>query len=270
MSKQEKQDAIVKAEAPGALATAKDLQQYAGAGTEGIGREDVRPPRLVLAQAGHPQTKRGNEKHIEGLVEGDLFNDLTNSKYAQPLKFVVIRYLGKRAVEFYPENSPERKAGNNIKDRNVKLDDKRCQPTTDKDGNWQPPVADIFADYLVYLPDTAEITTVTFKNADLAKKGAATQLNSLLRYMLKVDGVVLTSPPAWARTFELSSASKQGGGYTWSVYKLKFLGVTDADNRKIASEVFKQFSEAKVVIEDEPEAGEPKGNTGAADEDVPF
>lgn len=253
---------------PSALAVPEDLTAHAGKGTEGIGQEDVRPPRLVLAQSGSPQVKKATDQYIAGLGEGDLFNDLTKEKYTQPLKFIVIRYLGKHAIEFWPEESKERKAGQIVKDRDVKLNDPRALPTTDADGNWAPPIADIFADYLIFLPESGEVTSLTFKNADLSRKGAGTLLNSLVKYPLNVDGAIITRPPAWARTFELSSASKSDGKNSWAIFNLKPAGITVKGTREACASIYEQFSALTVVVNEEQTT---EGTAeGVKDEDIPF
>lgn len=266
MTEDQKKDAVARREAPGALAIPEDLREHAGHGTEGIGADDVRPPRLVLAQGGHPQTKKHDEKYIKGLAEGDLFNDLTCAIYDRPVQFVVVRFLGKRAMEFYSDEE-KKKTGQLVKDMSVPLTDPRCQPTTDKDGNWVKPVADIFADYLIFLPRTAEIVTLTFKNADLGRKGMGTKLNSLMKYILELDGVVLPDPPAWARTFALDSGGKSDGTYNWAVYTLEQVGVTPVETRKIAASLFESYKAANVVVPVEDLEDVPPV---PADEDVPF
>lgn len=248
-------NAVAKAETT-TLALPADLEGHQGHGTEGIGAQDVRPPRLVLAQSGSPQTKKIDEKYIPGLTEGDLFNDLTRAIYKRPLEFVVVKYLGKRAIEFYTEEERKQNGGQKVKDANVPLTDPRCQPTFDKAGDWVPPIADIFADYLVFLPATTEIVTLSFKNKDLSRNGAATQLNSLMKYILNLDGVVLTNPPAWARSFQLDTAGKTDGQHSWSVLLVKTIGVAPVETRKVAASLYSQFQDANIVVdaEQEPEA----------------
>jgi len=264
-----KNEALTVVDKNTALTAPADMAEHAGHGTEGIGSADVRPPRLALAQSGTPQTKKQNDKYIDGLAEGDLFNDLTNERYKTPVAFVVIKYLGRRAMEFFTEEERKKNPGSVIKDRNVPLNDARCLPTTDADGNWVPPVADIFADYLVYLPESSEVVTVTFKNKDLSRNGAATTLNSLMRYPLKIDGTVVLQPPAWARTFELGSAGKQDGAYSWAVFTLKLRGISDLDVRQIAGSLYDQFKASNVIVEDAPE-GDAREDGPALDAKVPF
>ena len=266
MSEKTKDETAMAKRGETALAVPDDMKDHLGHGTEGIGAGDVRPPRLALAQSGHPQTKKNDEKYIDGLAEGDLFNDLTNAIYKRPVKIVVVRYLGRRALEFYSDEEKKR-TGQIVKDREVPLDDPRCQPTTKEDGTWVPPVADIFADYLVFLPDTCEIVSLTLKNADLARNGVGTQLNSLMKYILKLDGVVLTNPPAWARAFTLDSAGKSDGVYNWAVHTLKLVGVTDVATRKIAANIFDDYEKANVVVEDAEKDAPAKK---VEDKDVPF
>jgi hypothetical protein len=260
---EKKQEAIEKVQPAGALAPV-DLVQHQGQGLEGIGQGDVRFPQLVLAQSGHPQVKKTSDRYVPGLAEGDLFNDLTNETYTQPLDFVVVKFLGKRAVEFYGEG--ERTAGQVVKDFDVPLDDPRCQFTTDEKGNRVKPRATVFADYLVLLPATFEVLTLSLKGAALGRNGAATQLNSVMSYPLRIEGEMLAKPPAWARQFRLTSAGKSDGKYNWSVPKVQVSGITEAPVRAFAAQVYDQYKAATVVIERTTEA---PAETGA-DEDVPF
>jgi hypothetical protein len=153
--------------APGAN---DDLINYPGKGDEiKFETDDVRPPRLGLAQSNSPQVKRGNPKTIDGLREGDLFNDLTQQVYGEgPLEIVVIRYLGHRAMQFR-----DMKEGGGVIDFNVPLDDPRCQftdgppdPVTGKPTRVKP-IATHFYDYLVWLPETSEIVALSMKGTSL-------------------------------------------------------------------------------------------------------
>src|SRR3990172_6938986 len=66
---------------------------------------------------------------MEGVKEGDFLNDLRGEIYGEPVDFVVVRYLGKRAMEFAPMET-----GGGVVDFDVALDDVRCQWTTDEKG----------------------------------------------------------------------------------------------------------------------------------------
>lgn len=63
---------------PQGLATPAYLSEYAGMGNEGVSREDMSVPRLVVLQALSPQCTEGDQKYIEGARAGMLLNTLTN------------------------------------------------------------------------------------------------------------------------------------------------------------------------------------------------
>lgn len=74
------------------------------AGTEGIEPDQIRLPRLAIAQGLSPQMIPSESSFIKGLVLGDMFNDVTNEIYgAGPLTLVPI---GRRVVriEFDPND----------------------------------------------------------------------------------------------------------------------------------------------------------------------
>src|SRR5262245_54045545 len=80
-----------------------DLIRDAGRGTENVGENDVRPPRILICQAGSPYRKMDDPKQIKGLNELDIFNDLTSENYGRgPLRFCILQILTPRYIEFAP------------------------------------------------------------------------------------------------------------------------------------------------------------------------
>ena len=249
----DKTKAVGKVEPAGALVPA-DLADSKGQGTEGIGARDVRPPRLSLAQSQSRQVKKNNPLYIEGLKEGDLFNDLTGEIYGEPVDFVVVRYLGKRAMEFAPMET-----GGGVVDFDVALDDVRCQWTTDEKGKRLKPIATVFSEYLIWLTGKQELAALSMKGTQLK---VATQLNSLLKLPLKIDGALVPRPPSWAREFQLGSAMASRDPYTWATFTLRMKGVSSEETRKFAAELYEQYRDVNVVIEAEPESEpEPAADT---------
>lgn len=109
-------------------------------GTENIGKDDVRLPRLAIAQQLSPQLVKSESAFIDGLQQGDMFNTLTGHVYGPgPLSIHVLRVDRPRGVEFIP-----REQGGGIKDANVPLTDPRML--------WGPqgerPAATKFRDYI--------------------------------------------------------------------------------------------------------------------------
>jgi hypothetical protein len=266
----EEPKSIVKA--PSAALVAAGFGDAKGQGTEGLTNDDVRPPRLTLAQSGSPQTKRGNVKFIEGVHEGDLFNDLSGEKYGiGPLEFTVIRFLGLRAVEFWPQLKPGEVGPQGIKDFNVPTARDKNGDFKDARLNWTEengvrvkPKATLFYEYLVFLPATQEVVALAFKNTQLK---VAKNLNSMIKLPLRVDGELVVEPPAWARLFALGTTiqSRKDGSLelNWANFTLAAKGIAPREVRDQSAALYEAFSRKNVIIEHEAESAR-------SDDDVPF
>lgn len=232
--------------APAPLAIPADLEKYAGMGTESLGKEDVRPPRLCLAQAMSPQVKRGEMKYIEGLREGNLFNDLSGEVYGDgPVDIVVVTCLGARGVLFAPLDQ-----GGGILEANIPTTDPRMQFTTDPEtGERKKPKATKFYDYLIWLPDQQELMALSMKGTQLK---VAVTMNSLLKLPLKIEGNIMMRPPAWARTFSLGTAMQKKDAYSWANFTVRVRGITPTETREMAANLHEAYASKNIVIEREP------------------
>lgn len=240
-----------------ALATIPDdLIRDAGRGTENIREEDVRPPRLLICQAGSPQRKPEDAKQIAGLNELDMFNDLSGDIYGRgPLRFMVINALMPRGIQFAPMDE-----GGGVIDFNVPLNDPRMQFTTDPNtGERKKPVATKFMDFLVWLPDQQEVAVLSMKGSQLS---VAVQLNGKSKLPLKgeaidpsLKGQIIPDPPAWARTFSLTTVMERDTkrGFAWGNYNLKFEGVTPVDTRRLCSKLADSYAKKNIIVPVEPD-----------------
>jgi hypothetical protein len=224
-----------------------DLLAYAGAGTDLVRPSDVRPPRLSLCQDGTPQRKRGNPKYIEGLEDGMYFNSLSQEIYGRgPLPIIVIQKLKTNYMQFTPGELGK------VLDYDIPEGDPRTRPTLGPDGKWAAkPVATQFDNYLILLPNTGEVMTLSFKSTALV---SARQLDSFLAYPMKVGATILTPPPAWARTYHLTTGAKSGAGNTWTIPKVNLVGTTAPDLRAAAASLFDQYAKVTVVVDPEGHA----------------
>jgi hypothetical protein len=240
----------------GALASMpQDLVERAGQGTENIGAGDVKPPRLRICQAGSAQRKPDNPLQIQGLNELDMFNDLSGEIYGRgPLKFVVIAQLGSRGMQFAGD-------GKTIVDFDVPINDPRMNFTQDTNGKRVKPVATLFYDYVIWLVDQQEFVALSLSSSQIK---IAKKLNSFLRLPIKLDNVTLPNPPAWARMYSFTTASQQDGTYSWGVYNLAQLGVTDIAVREQCAMLYDVFGGGKKIkIDHEDEHPDP-ANAGEA------
>lgn len=151
-------------------------------GTEGIGVDDIRLPRLAIAQGLSHEMTPGDAKYIEGLTMFDLFNDFTQERYGKgPLTFVVIR-RDVRRIEFKP-----RSEGGGVVDMNVPANDPRTMWTDDPDDPTKriPPKATKFNEYVIWLlkPGVPEPETIllSIKDTNKFNRKATTDLNGFIK-----------------------------------------------------------------------------------------
>lgn len=129
----------------------KSLDPNDRSGTEDIGRDDIRLPRLAIAQGLSPQMTPGDGQYIPDLKLFDMFNDLTGEIYGKgPLTFVPVR-RDIRRMQFKP-----RKDGGGLIDADVPIGDHRLLWTKDDQGNSVPPVATTFVEFVILLIRTGK------------------------------------------------------------------------------------------------------------------
>ena len=239
--------ALVKKQ-PSALALPDFVDPTDRRGADNITAEDIRLPRLSLAQALSPEVLKGDPKRIEGLESGDIFSNLLGTNYKNgPVSVVVVRREQPRAIEFFPKKGkPGYVPGSEgIKDRNVPLDDPRCKFSVD----GTAPVATIFHEYVAFDAETREPFILSFKSTS---SGAARALNTFLS---------MRKGPAFATTFRISSASKQFQEGPCYVFSIQPGGPVDKDTYAYASDLYDSLKGREVQA---PEA------EVVADKDVPF
>lgn len=210
-------DAIATQQGTGGLPERPDFIKKGGmAGREHITSNDVKLPRLALAQSTHAQVQEGDPAQIEGLRPGMYFNDLTGVIYGKgPLQFVPIIGYPPKGIEFAP-----RSEGGGIVDRDVPLNDPRMQFTKDPEtGKSVKPVATKFYDFVIYLVETQELVALSF--AGMGLKVATT----LYGYIQGRDADIYTG----LYTIESKPAKAAGGPYQAHVVK-NFGWVTPEEN----------------------------------------
>lgn len=118
-------------------------------GSAEITAEDIRLPRLAIAQGLSPQMVPDSSQTIDGLRLFELFNDVTGEIYGRgPLKFIPIFWQVKN-IEF--EIGPDGKPTSIIVDDNVPSGDPRTKWTKDADGNKVRPRATRYTELVVKL-----------------------------------------------------------------------------------------------------------------------
>jgi hypothetical protein len=92
----------------------------------------------------------------------------------------------------------------------------------------------------------------------------AIQLNSLIKLPLNINGQLVLSPPAWARTLSLGTAMETKEANTFANFTLRPLSITDEQTRAQVGVIFESFTAKNVVVDHATDAVEP------SEENVPF
>lgn len=220
-------------------------------GSENVATEDLKIPRVLLAQGLSPELVEGDPAYIPGIKLGDAFNSVTREVYGKgPIEVVIVRAEPVKYIEFYPRNSAE---GKGVKDFDVKPDD----PRTRWQDDGKPPVATKFLEFVALLGADLEPVILTFKGTGLK---TARDLSTFIKLPVKGHGNV----PAFARRFSLTASVVRDGDKTYAVFTARPTGFVDEATYAKASAFFESIKKRKVA-DDEAAAA-----AGAVPDDVPF
>lgn len=237
----------------------KSLDRNDLAGTEDIGINDVRLPRLAIAQGLSPEMTPGNGSYIEDLKLMNLFNNLTQTIYGNgPITFVPVR-RDVRRMEFRP-----RSEGGGVIDMDVPVNDERLKWTVE-DGVRKPPKATTFIEFVVILlvPGKApEPIVLSIKTTNKHNRKAADQLTTFIK---------LRQAAIYAGMYTVaSSPATNDKGQTFGVPVIKNAGFIPKDTPAGAKlyEYAKNFHESiadKTIHVDRDEPGDDDFDTDAMD-----
>lgn len=188
-------------------------------GTEGIGADEIRLPRLAIAQGLSDQMLPDNSLYIPTLKLFDMFNDLTNEVYGRgPIKFIPLR-RDVRRIEFIPRDE-----GGGIRDLNVPAGDIRLKWTTDEHGKGVPPVATKFDEYTVFLMRAGKLPepiVVSIKGTNKFARRAIDSFNTFIK---------LRGSTIYSGFYEIKSVSEKNDSGTFGVPVIQNAGFINVDN----------------------------------------
>lgn len=226
-------------------------------GTEGITSEDIRLPRLGIAQGLSPQLTPGNGEFIDDLRMFDMFNDNTKQVYGKgPVFFVVVR-RDVRCIEFKP-----RTEGGGVVDLNVPRHDPRATQWREVDGKRLPPPATTFHEFIVLLLNRdrdPEPIVISVKTTNKHNRKAITDLNG---FILKRASQGALSVPIYGVIYSVESTSAKNGDYTFGVPVFKEVGYIPKSMPELfqrAKDYAESLEGKTIVVDREP-----------GDEDVDF
>lgn len=211
------------------------------AGTEDIGANEVKLPRLAIAQGLSPQMIPSESKYIPGLSMFQMFNDVTGEIYGMgPLTVVPVRRHITR-IEFDPN---DRKVP---LDRDVPPGDPRTKWTASIPGGKKdiPPAATEFVEYVCMLLRPGkhpEPIVVSIKTTNKYMRAAA----DLWTTFVKLRGTAIYRGMYRITSKGEKGKTKEGQDTNFGVFVVKNAGFvpTATDAGKMLLEMAKQFHES--------------------------
>lgn len=204
------------------------------AGTDHITKDDIKFPRLALAQKTSDQLDPTKAAYIEGLKLGDMYNSLTGEIWGRgPYDFTVIMATPPRGIEFIPLEQ-----GGGVKDFNVPLDDKRMAFGP----NGEKPIATKFYDFIIMRLSDHELIGLSLKSTGLK---VAKDLNGYMS---------TRKPPApsYAGAYVITSGTDTKNNFTFAIYKVTNAGyIQDENTYKIAKAFHESFKGKNLVVDPE-------------------
>jgi hypothetical protein len=228
----------------------KALQRGDLSGTEGITADEIRLPRLTIAQGLSDQMMPDNSQYISNLRLFDLFNDLTGEVYGRgPITVVPLR-RDVRRIEFVPRDQ-----GGGIVDMDVPAGDARLKWTINEKGESVPPVATTFDEFVIMmlLPGKApEPIVLSIKHTNKFNRRAVANFNTFIK---------LRNAPIYAGLYTISSVSEKNDNGTWGVPVIKNAGwiPVDTPHGKALFDHCRQFAkslEGKDIVVDREQGDE--------------
>ena len=116
----------------------------------------------------------------------------------------------------------------------------------DENGKRVKPVATVFADYLLLLPETEDLVIWSAKST--AHKEAR-RINMLLRKPLRIGNTRIARPPAWARTYEVVTKEVPGDNPYFAI-RYKPSTVTPEEIRSMCAAFHEQHKNLAVKVAD--------------------
>jgi hypothetical protein len=239
-------------------------------GTEGITSEDLRLPRLGIAQGLSPQMTPGESAYVEDLKMFDLFNDTTSEVYGKgPIYFVAVR-RDVRCIEFRP-----RTEGGGVVDLNVPRHDSRATQwrEIEVDGVKKriPPVATTYHEFTALLikeGGATEPLVISIKNTNKYNRRAITDLNGFIK-MHASQGV--KSVPIYGVIYSVESKPEKNDSGTFGVPVFRQVGFIPKNMPELfaRAQEYAKSLEGKTIVIDR-EAGDEPVDGELVEDKVPF
>jgi len=213
-------------------------------GTEEIDANEIRLPRLAIAQSVSPEMIPDSSSYIEGLKLYDLFNDLTQEIYGRgPITFIPARRDVVR-IEFIP-----RKEGGGVRDFNVPVGDPRNDWSTDPEtGERKKPKATKFVEFVIQMfrkGVNPMPIVLSIKCTNKFASRAADRLTGFIKF---------SDAPIYSGVYTVEAKSEKSDSGPYGVYVIKRAGFVQDKNLLDYMAVFHENLKGKQIVVDRDES----------------
>lgn len=210
-------------EMTGTLERPKSLDTNDRTGTENIDVNELRLPRLAIAQGLSTQMIPDDSTFIDGLKLFDMFNDLTSEMLGRgPISFVPLQRVQKFR-QFAPRVKGQ-PGGGGVLDLDVPHGDARTLWTKDAEtGARIPPLATEFIEFAILLLRSGkapEPIMLSIKTTNKFNRRAADQLTTM---------IMLRNAPIYAGLYTVTTKSEKNDQGTFGVFVMKNAGFIPKD-----------------------------------------
>jgi hypothetical protein len=203
----------------GALAAVPDHLKgvHGKEGLEQVRKQDLVLPRLGISQGNNPQMKRNNPLYIDGLKDGQFFNQVTNDVYGDSIQFIGLSFAPSRIL------FRDLKEGGGILCRSFNaIDGGTISPTCDACPNsrWgakgEPPACTEFMNFpFVILHDGKQLVVSSWKSTAL--KPTRTWLTKMDMLVAKWEKPLY----AWVSAVKLQPDKNDAGEFFVPTFSVK-------------------------------------------------
>lgn len=244
-----------------ALATQEELPEYLRsqvghqAGMEDVAAGDLLIPRLGLCQALSPQKRKSHASYIDGLLEGQLFNTVTQEIYGDSLTVVAL-YFFKNRIKYFDiadGGGIDCISANGVDGGRISPDGcSICKYSTwgngekdDEHGN-DAPECTLYHNFMSFVPSENSPLAISYKSTGLK---LSKELLSKVR---------ITRLPMYAKYWNISVVTKSADNNEWFEKKILPAGFVPSD---LFAECEKQFAMLKAASIKVDTTGEDDGDT---------
>jgi hypothetical protein len=235
------------------------IVEDSGAGSEGIGREDLAIPRIVILQTNSPQVNKRDEAYVEGASAGDFYNTLDNEAFDGEKGILFVPCSYRRAfIEWITRED----GGGFVKDHGTNpsiLDLTSRDETTGKDLLPNGHQIVTTAEYIGFLinEETGIPKQVVLSMTSTQLK-ASRKWNTMIQQLLipKPDGSGVFNPAMFFKAYKLTTVAQSNDKGDWFGFMVETgpetLGLKNGEQIYLSARAFKKaIGEGKVKVAQE-------------------